>query len=407
MACATLTARGYGIWSVAALAFLCVVCVGLCWYADPFAVLRDSGLRGERFVMRHPRMTKPHMLERALPATLLLGSSRVEQGLDPLHPSLDHGFNAALPGATAYEIRRTLQHALAVAPVRRVVVELAPFQFGTFLPPFHTGFTEARLAVDPEGRSQPWHRLSDLGTVLWSLETLEAALHCANPFGVRRLPLDRIYPRGANHPELIYRRILSKRSERHSFDLNAAEFARGTYRTFSFTNQDGAYPGLDEVERIALACAAQSVRLQIVMSPEHDRQTVLTRLAGLAPGWHELRRRIVATVATACPGAEIWDFSCAPGYTDEIIPPATQAERTMRWYNDGGHFTRALGDAILDRLAGGGDPTFGRRLDHTDLDAVFAQQHAAIAAWEHAQPAELAAITAIWNNPTPPPANDG
>jgi len=46
--------------------------------------------------------------------TIFLGSSRVEYGLDPTHPSLVNKqcLQLGLPGPTMYEVRRYFEHSL-------------------------------------------------------------------------------------------------------------------------------------------------------------------------------------------------------------------------------------------------------------------------------------------------------
>ncbi len=91
------------------------------------------------------RMTKPYLIERANPATILLGSSRVEVGFDPESnawpAAMRPVFNLGIPASGPDEQYRILQHALVTAHPKYVV--------------FGIGFADAHVA--------PTHRLFAAG----------------------------------------------------------------------------------------------------------------------------------------------------------------------------------------------------------------------------------------------------
>ena len=108
------------------------------------------------------RALKPVWLEQLRPRLVFVGSSRVRDGFDPtlVDAALKtHSFNYGASSMTPYEARRFVQDALAQPSVTDVVVGLDAFTGdggpGEALP----GFDETRLAVAPDGRPTPRHRL--------------------------------------------------------------------------------------------------------------------------------------------------------------------------------------------------------------------------------------------------------
>ena len=71
-------------------------------------------------------------------------------------------------------------------------------------------------------------------------------------------------------------------------------------------------------------------------------------------------------------GAEpypIWDFADYNAYSQEALPRLDDPDARMRWYWESSHYTRALGDRVLDTLLLGKDAGMGRKLEADDFDA--------------------------------------
>ena len=121
-----LTPRKYTVTVVAtaALASLCVV--AFCFIVDPYKLYPAvPGLSPQTsinllFVMR---LHTPHAVENVRPSVLVTGNSRAAT----FPPELlgkpgDTSYNASLPGATLREIRRMIEHAHAINPLKLVFI---------------------------------------------------------------------------------------------------------------------------------------------------------------------------------------------------------------------------------------------------------------------------------------------
>jgi hypothetical protein len=381
---------GYLATLLGALAAGAGAVVGGLLAVDPYGVWRDQGPRVPAFVMYQPRLFKPHDVARHRPETLLLGTSRVEQALDPLNPLLEgRAYNLAVPGARPYELLRQLEHACAVAPVKRVLLEVAFFSFVNDGNEHEAGFSEARLAVSPAGEARPPWRLADLADTAWSLES------CAAAWQIRRgdfgpgTPLELIYLSGRNNPAFVLsvNPDGTPRSRRETFDANGQRFLAVAYPAWKGADAAGRWPQIARLDAIARLCRARGIDLRAFITPEHARQTWALRACGR---WDDYRRfKQAATATLALHALPLWDFSRVCAETAEEIPPAGPG--TMRWWRDGGHYTVALGDLVLRRLlAGDGPAGFGVALDPAGLDAELAAQEHLLAGWGAAHPEEVA-----------------
>lgn len=367
----------------------CAVVGGLL-AVDPYGIWRDDGARVPAFVMYQPRLFKPHDAARHRPGTLLLGTSRVEQALDPLHPVLGgEAYNLAVPGARPYELLRLLEHACAVAPVRRVLLEVAFFSWTNDGREHESGFAESRLAASPLGQARPAWRLADLADTAWSLESCAAAWQTLHGDFGPGTPLDLIYLRGRNNPDFVLSLHPDgrPRSRRETFDANGQRFLDTAYPAWQGADAAGRWPQIVRLEAIAALCRARGIDLRAFITPEHARQTWAIRACGR---WTDYRRfKQAALGALAAHGHPLWDFSSACGVNAEEIPP--EGPGAMRWWRDGGHYTIELGNLVLERLlAGSGPDGFGVRLEPAALDAELAGQERLLAAWGAAHPDEVA-----------------
>ena len=180
-------------WLVGALGMLALVAL-INVIVDPYDIYGWVSIAGfnsnKTQAIAKSRMTKPYLIERTHPATLLLGSSRVEAGFNPestawpetLRPVL----NLGLPGAGPYGQFRILQDALAttrpklvfmgisfaeaqIAPTHNVPGAAKP-AVGSVAAEF-----EGRLRVAESGAANPgfrFARMKDLARTLLSLNAL-------------------------------------------------------------------------------------------------------------------------------------------------------------------------------------------------------------------------------------------
>ncbi|MBI3248601.1 MAG: hypothetical protein HYZ50_19030 [Deltaproteobacteria bacterium] len=317
------------------------------------------------------RTPKSRALAHGLYDTLILGSSRTENGIDPRHEvfASKRAYNAALSGSNFYETYQVFEFARKNAKLTTVLIGLDFLLFsskrdvsGDF---FDSGFA---------GRP-PW--LSDL-RYLASPQTFWSAWTTVqkNRSGEQSLYTDRgmrdrtrMYaPARVNHRELFIK-ILSR-------DFLVSQ---KTYGGFEY--------GLDRVDllRAMIAeCRRDGISLYLFIPPSHARDLEALQALGLYPLFEQWKRDLTQIVAEdngrhpAARSIPLWDFSGYTSITIEDIPAANEKGKAMRWYWESSHFKKETGDLVLDRLFGHERPSrslpedFGVLLSPQNIEAHLA-----------------------------------
>jgi hypothetical protein len=119
----------------------------------------------------------------------------------------------------------------------------------------------------------------------------------------------------------------------------------------------------------------------LLISPSHGWHWQTLELSGLWPRFEAMKRRMVEINAEEARAAQrppypIWDFSgtCGPA----LEPAPVDASSRLHWFWEPVHYKKALGDVMLDRIAGRGEtvPAWGQcwaTLDPGGLDSHLAR----------------------------------
>lgn len=359
--------------------------VGWNFAVDPFEMHHGWSLQGFNHAKAgnlgaYDRMAKAREIAWRRPAGLLLGTSRVDVGLEPGHPRLraitpDY-YNAGLAGATVYEARRYLQHAQAVRPLRHTIIglDLEMFLAGEA----RDTFRESRLAVRPDGSPNPWFLFADLGRTLFTQDALEASR--------ATLRMSRRYR--DLEPETLSRRgnpmveDLDPMTRWRLYQLGVRQ-ARANLGNLAdqreaIARQWGHY------ESILAFCHDHAIDLVLFITPYHLSHLETIRLGG---GWETFewwKRELVDRNARIAarrdrPPFPLWDFSGYHDIATEPVPTSTTYQRVMTWYRESSHYRKRTGDLMIDRMAGRSYPEvpdrwFGVALVPANLEEVLGAQ---------------------------------
>jgi hypothetical protein len=347
----------------AAVALTAALLVGAFnWLVDPYrlfgAPLTDGFNLRKPVVGKNTRMIKAWEVVKLRPAAIILGTSRAEVGLDPNHPGwrAQPVYNLALPAARIYEAYRYLQHADAQRPLQQVVLALDFSMFNGAVPS-QPGFDELRL--DLAGES--WHslgRVHDLLTMLFSFDGLKSSIETIQR---QRDAFVSYLPSGERHPTEKWEEIREGGGHRAAF-LRDADYdmrAADGWALFSF-----AYPEQFRYETtfgplrdLLRYCRARGIELHATISPLHAHKLLEIRQVGLWGQYDSWKRSLVYMVqeANSGPGDKpitLWDFSGLHAFATEPLPALADAQTRMRWYWEGSHYQRQVGDAMLDKIFG-------------------------------------------------------
>jgi hypothetical protein len=151
--------------------------------------------------------------------------------------------------------------------------------------------------------------------------------------------------------------------------------------TAALADWRGPMPNIGVLRDMIQFCLKHNVTLTLILGSSHADQLETFRQAGLWPYVEQLKIELAQLVDDAhSDGVTAWDFVEYAPYTTEIVPLPGDRVTRLRWFWESVHFTRALGDIMLQRVFRGTPGDFGAPLTMATVDArnrfVRDQQHA-------------------------------
>ena len=370
--------------SIACALTLLLLVSGVNVLIDPFAIFSTPEITGinqrKTEFFKHIRLVKAYAIRRLQPDVLLLGNSRAELALDPMHPALnqisDRVYNAALSGGTIYESFRYLQHGHRFRPIKLAMLGLDKGMFESFTQP---DFDEGILSVSADGRVNAVTFSTLIRTAL-SLETFAASMQT---FFKQKSTAAREYRSNG-----MYRPENSDRSVEHE-DGHHALFVKTLVKVGEAGDEQVLRTEPTRMyryfRRLLDFCRAEKIDLRLYIHPVHawaeENYAALAQRESVAQWKHEIVAILAEEAGTNGAPFPLWDFSGHNSVTSEAVPSRQDRAKRMQYYWEPLHYTQATGDLILDRMfdrrAGNREmpPDFGVRLTKDNVAQVIAQSH--------------------------------
>ena len=364
---------------------------GLNVFADPFRVFGTARRAGwnDRVpdTSGFDRMAKPYELRHVQPRTVLFGSSTAQAGFNGLadwETKLPQpAYNAALLGASAHEIRLSIEHALRETPVETVVMVADFFAFNAHYLD-NERFEPARLAA---ASRDGWPGMMGADFAAFTI--------------------------GRDALSLSWRTLASSRREQAVSAVAASypwrEHFRNCERSYlgkwlpppaqAYEFASGGINRLADFDAALQLCAKRGVRVIVLCPPIHARFHEALSAAGVWPQYEMWKRELARLTRarpapSANPGAlALWDFSLFNEVTSEPVP--ADGAGPMRWFSDSAHFTPELGKRVLAEMLGtlpAGAQRLGVRLDQVELETHLASARAGLETFRAAQPEVIADV---------------
>jgi hypothetical protein len=350
-----------------------VTVVALNVLIDPYGYFGTPQMRGVNALKPQPGgelvAVKKVAIERMRPSALILGNSRAEVGFDPGHPAWGtrglSAYNAAVRGAGLNTVVELLEAARRTREPEVVVLGLDFLDFLTE--------PDAKLRPYPAARAEtPLERTQRL---LGAVATVRGLLDSYRTFVAQyeRYP-EIITDRGFN-PLLEYEAIARAEGYYTMFRQRAQENARAYVRKPAgvFVKGTQTSPAFEIIRALVAQASQRGTELHLVIYPYHAQILVMFEAAGLWPAFEQWKRRLAEIVEAGGQKVVLWDFSGFSDYTMENIPGPGDRKSQVRWYWEAGHFKKALGDVVLERilLTQGTEKatSFGARLSTGNVDA--------------------------------------
>ncbi len=354
----------FGTWIIC-----CLVVAYLNYQIDPFAIyhppesLRNGWLAGDQNYLHTTfvRLHKAQLLSlnrregKASSEILLLGNSRMMQGIDPGDAVFEgKAFNAGLSGATTYELYRYLQHAESLHPIRTVILGLDYIMFN---PTRKTrlDFKEERLAVNEKGEANHWYSMSDLGETLFSFDTLLKSKVVASK-------MKAVNEEGHADPEAV-----------KSFEKSVQqEFYE--YREFKGKGiEEGG--GYLHYQNILNFCEQNHIELLIFISPQHCYNVEVASELNQEENVENWKRELVQmndAVEKNQGEKRIQRFVDYSGYNSITTESVEGKLSGMKNYFESSHYRPSVGGVIIrDLLTGNRREAFGKELNGTNISKMI------------------------------------
>jgi hypothetical protein len=364
--------RTYLLVLVALLALVGVLNVAV----DPYGIFGVPQVDGFNLVKpaapTRSRISKPSQGHRVQPATLIMGNSRPEMGLDPEDPNwrLEHQpvYNQGLPGSSVYMMLRNAQDLVSGGSVQLVFwgLDFTDFVFRTEgsedacqWPPQRQDW-ESRLRVRYDmspARGWRLERAKDAAIAALSADALRDSL--ITVMSQKRRGAANLTDRGFN-PAADYLPIVRAEGQQILFMQKNAEMQErlegaGWRIVDGACDSSESFRSVDELLQVA---RAMGVRVVLFVNPYHDDYQRVIWQAQLWPLFAEWKRLLAQRYA-GVPGVEVWDFSLLNGYTTEPPPPAGDRSSMLRWFWEPAHYRAELGTLMLSQMLHGEVPEQG------------------------------------------------
>lgn len=326
---------------------------------DPFGIYRIleiEGLNTEKPVAYdHARLHKTFALDRLRPSGLILGSSRALRGLDPRHPGWKTSpvYNVGLVATNIFELHDTFVFSQEIHPLKQVVVALDFFNFNV----------NWRRPAEADPR-----RVKDYGSVPWLIFRLRDITSTLLTFDALISSLSTIARQNQDCRRLIVPDGMVSSEDKDCAVANGGHrrlFQWSEWKTlnewrvfsnFELRDEKSGRTTLGAVRNMAADARRWGIDLRFIISPVHARQLEVLRRAGVWQQFEDWKRELVAILAAD--GARhpdgrvfpLWDFSGYNSITRVTVPTADQTESRLWSYWEGSHFTKAVGDMVLDRV---------------------------------------------------------
>lgn len=320
---------------------------------DPYGVF--AWVNREGFNSRKVRLTHSQFEVRSRVATRLkadawiMGNSRAEMGFDPLHPAFAQNglvaYNLAVPGGGGL-MSLKLAEALALSQTPKRIILGVDF----------VDFPIRQDALEPPLVHYKPDRFED---ALWTLRTVfsaRAAVDAAKTLTLQRDPYAAYLTERGFNPIRDYVKETQLTGAYAMFAQRANESAKvyankphSLVATSSGTSLD--WQALQATLELAKPGAT---RVDVIIYPYHAQIRWLFAQYGLRSLFNDWRERLVRSVhaqaAKSGTDIRVWDFSGFTPFHCEAVPLPSDRKTQLKWYWEGGHFKKELGDIVLNQL---------------------------------------------------------
>ena len=337
------------------------------WLINPYGVYSASptlnGVNQKKTgKSENDRLVKAVEIIQQQPEHLIMGSSRVKKAIDPNHELLPaNTYNAGLNGASIYELRRYVEHAIANQPdLKQITLGLDFFMFNT-VETSGVDLTKAVMSeavtreVEANGAANNTEVSTDATAIAGDLNEDSDASAAITREGFADYRLERSHlsfkdwlSTALSTDALLesYETLLASRQSPQSAPLqsddgfNPTESSDGQtlirfkqdLKKFFVRNEQFVLTSeaVNEFAQIVALCEAHDIELTVFISPSHAAQWEAITQTNNWEAFEQWKRAMVEL-------APVWDFS---GYNSVTTEPVAA---DMANYTDNSHYSQQRG----------------------------------------------------------------
>ena len=308
------------------------------------------------------RLSKPWQVMQRKPKVAIIGSSRSGSiEASSLSDVARRSFNLSMPGLTPQEMFYTIDHALSVGSLDRLVIVL---DFETVISDDYEvgiGFVAARLARTDTAAFYGQAAKDALSTLF----TTSAIKHSVMALKSKGDSPTVYYPDGSWKNSS---RMWRGESGYVSVGKNMVRISRSKPTAY--------YENMKILSSILALCYRKGIDVILMISPEHVFLTDLRQVISTSAHWEKFHEDVVALTERLASehnrGAfALYGFNHLRGIVDEPLPSGDVSPQA--WFRDGIHFGDKLGSLIMQQIRRAGhEPAFRITSDNVDqyLDQV-------------------------------------
>jgi len=371
-----------------AILILILLIIAFTWVVDPFDIFDSPKIShfndNKPKVGRHSRIHKAIVVQKIKPKILFLGTSRTEEGMDPNNQNFatilvyNCAISAGLPIEYEYYANEAIKNG-----AKHIIIGADFFAFYS-KDLLHAGFDKEVF-----NGSVPLKYFLSLDAFESSIKTV----------GSKKLT--EYLETGRVNPILLQADLNDMGGYRKSFQVNEKKYFLSHYGNIFSKTQTAHWKAF---ERILDKAYQNNVKVTVFISPSHARQWEVLDLAQGYKIFEDFKRRVITINEKEAFKNEkqpfvVWDFTGYHQLTSVTVPDDPKAK--MQWYWDSSHYTKELGDIILDRMfdgnfsGGQSYPGFGAKITTQNVEAHSKKLRSERAKWQANYPKDMAEISTL------------
>lgn len=318
--------------------FVAILIGGVNYIVDPYGIYKTNIFQNKPEQDKNIRLAKVVKVEELKPVSISLGTSRTEYGYDPNHEYFSKpSYNLAVSGASLYENRLYLEHAIKQGNLKEVILVADWIMFNTKLMTKSYDFED-------------FFNIENIYKQLFSVDLFRSSLNT-----IIKQKVKSSYLENGQRDWYFNQENIDKQGG-HLKVMNKDEkdyYRNSNYKFNSNIYQDTQKSSFEDFRKILELCYQNNIKLDIVFGPSHIRQWEAYDYYQDIETWYKWKKDVVLFVEKIAKEQEktpyrIMDFSVYHELTAETVP--TNPKEKMKYHWEASHYKKELGDIVLDRL---------------------------------------------------------